>query len=40
MGTRKMSKNEGNQKVKIFKMSDLVWNAPKYVLYKSMTISE
>ena len=31
-----MSKNEGNQKLKFFKPSDLAWNAP----YKSQCFKE
>ena len=28
MGSKKCQKNEGNQKLKFFKPSDLAWNAP------------
>ena len=37
MGIKKMSKNEGNQKLKFFKPSNLAWNAPyvypQYIIF-------
>ena len=33
-----MSKNEGNQKLKFFKPSDLAWNVPEICISKGASI--